>query len=93
MRLVVLAALLRQYCAAQQAAKVVVFMSSCDAVEYLHQLFTEVFEVMDGQPLLPVPIYKLHGNLIQVSSPSAASPYLLIMVCFPHRCIAMTIQT
>ena len=66
MRLVVLAALLRRYCAEEQAAKVVVFMSSCDAVEFLHQLFTEVFEMIEGQPLVPHPIYKLHGNLIQV---------------------------
>lgn len=66
MRLVVLAGLLRQICAAQRAAKVVLFMSSCDAVEFVHQMFSEVFELVDGTPLLPSPIYKLHGNLAQV---------------------------
>jgi ATP-dependent RNA helicase DDX31/DBP7 len=65
-RLVVLAALLRQYCAQPKAAKAVVFMSSCDAVEFMHQVFTGVFEVMDGEALLPCPIFKLHGNLAQV---------------------------
>ncbi|BDA42696.1 DEAD-box ATP-dependent RNA helicase 17 [Coccomyxa sp. Obi] len=65
MRLVVLAALLRQICAAQRAAKVVLFMSSCDAVEFVHQMFSEVFELLEGAPLLPVPIFKLHGNLAQ----------------------------
>ncbi|EIE24630.1 DEAD-domain-containing protein [Coccomyxa subellipsoidea C-169] len=65
MRLVVLAALLRQICAAQRAAKVVLFMSSCDAVEFVHQMFSEVFELVDGEPLLPTTIFKLHGNLAQ----------------------------
>ena len=66
MRLVVLAGLLRQICAAQRAAKVVLFMSSCDAVEFVHQMFSEVFELVDGEPLLSTPIFKLHGNLAQV---------------------------
>ncbi len=77
MRLVVLAGLLRQICAAQWAAKVVLFMSSCDAVEFVHQIFSEVFELLEGAPLLPVPIFKLHGNLAQVCSCFGQYPVVL----------------
>jgi ATP-dependent RNA helicase DDX31/DBP7 len=66
-RLVVLAALLRQTCARGSArAKAVVFMSSCDGVEFAHTLLAEAVEVLEGAPLLPCPIFKLHGNLPQV---------------------------
>ncbi len=82
MRLVVLAALLRQICAAQRAAKVVLFMSSCDAVQFVHQMFSEVFELVDGEPLLPTTIFKLHGNLAQVRTwQSAKTQAGLMMAC------------
>lgn len=90
MRLVVLAALLRQICAAQRAAKVVLFMSSCDAVEFVHQMFSEVFELVDGEPLLPTTIFKLHGNLAQVRTwQSAKTQAGLMMACvclLPKEC-------
>lgn len=65
-RLVVLAALLRKYCQPGRPAKLVVFFSCCDAVEYLHRLFDEVFARIEEERLVPCPLYKLHGNLPQV---------------------------
>ena len=66
-RLVVLAALLCQTCQQRRGrAKAVVFMSSCDGVEFAHTLLGEAVEVMEGAPLLPCPLLKLHGNLPQV---------------------------
>ena len=64
----VLAALLRRTCGGGRPAKVVVFMSSCDAVEFVHALLAEAVEAMEGAPLLPCPILKLHGNLPQVGT-------------------------
>ena len=43
-----------------------VFFSCCDAVEYLHRLFDDVFESTEGERLVSCPLYKLHGNLPQV---------------------------
>ncbi len=65
-RLVVLAALLRKFCQPGRLAKLVVFFSCCDAVEYLHRLFDDVFESTEGERLVSCPLYKLHGNLPQV---------------------------
>ena len=65
-RLVVLAALLRKFCQPGRPAKLVVFFSCCDAVEYLHRLFDEVFQSIEGERLVSCPLYKLHGNLPQV---------------------------
>ena len=86
MRLVVLAGLLRQICAAQRAAKVVLFMSSCDAVEFVHQMFSEVYELVDGEPLLPHSIFKLHGNLAQARRRllSSRTHPLMSLACCPH---------
>jgi hypothetical protein len=63
---VVLAALLRKFCQPGRPAKLVVFFSCCDAVEYLHRLFDEVFLSAYGQRLVSCALYKLHGNLPQV---------------------------
>ena len=65
-RLVVLAALLRKFCQPGRPAKLVVFFSCCDAVEYLHRLFDEVFQSTEEERLVSCPLYKLHGNLPQV---------------------------
>lgn len=65
-RLVVLAALLRKFCQAGRPAKLVVFFSCCDAVEYLHRLFDEVYANLEGERLVTCPLLKLHGNLPQV---------------------------
>ncbi|CAL5219539.1 g1390 [Coccomyxa viridis] len=64
-RLVVLAALLRKSCQPGRPAKLVVFFSCCDAVEYLHRLFDDIFESIEGERLVSCPLYKLHGNLPQ----------------------------
>ena len=70
LRLVVLAALLRARVASAPArAKVVVFMSNCDSVEFYHAAFTQSWEAATGEALLAphaaVPVLKLHGNMPQ----------------------------
>ena len=54
-RLVVLAALLRKFCQPGRPAKLLVFFSCCDAVEYLHRLFDNVYESVEGGALGVVP--------------------------------------
>ena len=49
-----------------QPCKLVVFMSSCDGVEFHHQLLQGAYKHAAGRPLLTCPIWKLHGNLPQV---------------------------
>ena len=49
-----------------QPCKLVVFMSSCDGVEFHHQLLQGAYKHAAGWPLLTCPIWKLHGNLPQV---------------------------
>lgn len=76
-RLAALAGALRRSTGSRgRACKVVVFMSSCDAVEFAHQLLGQ-----DGPlggagadvPLLDCPLWKLHGNMVQVRQHPALS--------------------
>ena len=83
----VLAALLCQVCRQRRgAAKAVVFMSSCDGVEFAHTLLNEAVEVIEGAPLLPCRLLKLHGNLPQVGprlpdSPSCPFVCHVLLIC------------
>ena len=74
-RLVALAAMLRRCLRVPgRPCKVVVFMSSCDCVEFHHALLTGEGgqgplagdEDTGEPPLLDSPLWKLHGNLPQV---------------------------
>jgi ATP-dependent RNA helicase DDX31/DBP7 len=79
-KLVTLATFLRWKLQADQKAKILVFLSNCDSVEYLYALFSTVElpkasarrrrhnnndEEDDSEPLLPCNLFKLHGNLSQ----------------------------
>ena len=74
-RLAALGAFLRLH--AQQGERVLVFFSSIDAVEFHHALFSRaqlqyLFEPVRPKeprpllPLIPAPLYRLHGDLTQV---------------------------
>ena len=68
MRLVALAAVLRSQCGlgrGPQGAKGVVFLSSCAGVDFHYAMLGRVYEGMAEEPLLPCPIFRLHGNLSQ----------------------------
>ena len=70
MRLVALAAVLRSQCGLDkgpQGAKGVVFLSSCAGVDFHHALLGRVYEGIMEEPLLPCPLFRLHGSLEQVS--------------------------
>lgn len=51
----------------------VVFLSSCDGVEFHHRLLTGPAlqglgsDLDDESPLLDCPVWKLHGSMLQVS--------------------------
>jgi len=45
---------------------VLVFLSTCDGVEFHHRALAEAFRAAAGAPLTGCPIFKLHGNLAQV---------------------------
>ena len=69
--------------------KIVVFMSSCDAVEFHHQLLRDAlpglgFDEDDEAPLLSCPIWKLHGNLAQVCTLDAMMSDALLMQILHH---------
>ncbi|GLI69279.1 hypothetical protein VaNZ11_013855 [Volvox africanus] len=68
-RLVALAALLRSRVARRRVggSKVVVFVASCDEVEFLHHLLGDMWEASAGAQLLPpsVRLFKLHGDMPQ----------------------------
>ena len=69
MRLVALAAVLRSQCGLDkgpEGAKGVVFLSSCAGVDFHHALLGRVYEGIMEEPLLPCPLFRLHGNLEQV---------------------------
>ena len=71
MRLVALAAVLRSQCGlgrGPQGAKGVVFLSSCAGVDFHYAMLGRVYEGMMEEPLLPCPIFRLHGNLSQAST-------------------------
>ncbi|KAK9817068.1 hypothetical protein WJX72_009018 [[Myrmecia] bisecta] len=67
LRLAALAALIRSQCHPSKLCKLVVFMSSCDGVEFHHRLFTQLYHEATGLPLVTCPIFKLHGNLEQAA--------------------------
>lgn len=72
-RLVALAAALRHstHARGQGPCKVVVFLSSCDGVEFHHRLLTGPAlqglgsDLDDESPLLDCPVWKLHGSMLQ----------------------------
>lgn len=69
MRLVALAAVLRSQCGLEKGplgGKGVVFLSSCAGVDFHHALLGRVYEGIMEEPLLPCPLFRLHGNLDQV---------------------------
>ncbi|EFJ48669.1 hypothetical protein VOLCADRAFT_60342, partial [Volvox carteri f. nagariensis] len=68
-RLMALAALLRNRAARRRVggSKAVVFVASCDEVEFLHYLLGDMWEAAAGAALLPrsVRLFKLHGDMQQ----------------------------
>lgn len=70
MRLIALAAVLRSQCGVEkgpEGAKGVVFLSSCAGVDFHHAVLGQVYEGVMEEPLLPCPLFRLHGNLAQVT--------------------------
>ena len=69
LRLVALAAVLRsKIAAAPNRAKILVFFSNCDSVEFHHSVLSgDAWEAASGGPLLPTnaPLLKMHGNMAQ----------------------------
>ncbi|XP_067377941.1 ATP-dependent DNA helicase DDX31 isoform X2 [Channa argus] len=90
-RLVCLAAFILDKCQFSQNNKLIVFVSSCEAVEFLHSLFTSVLSANHKPPL---EFLRLHGNMkqedvaargldlpqvtwiVQYTPPSAAAEYV-----------------
>ena len=69
MRLVALAAVVKSQCGVSkgpQGAKGVVFLSSRAGVDFHHAVLGRVYEGMMDEPLLPCPLFRLHGSLSQV---------------------------
>ncbi|KAG2489609.1 hypothetical protein HYH03_011889 [Edaphochlamys debaryana] len=68
-RLVALAALLKSRTARRRVGgtKVVIFVSSCDGVEFLHHVLGDMWEAVAGSRLLPPAcrLLKLHGDMLQ----------------------------
>ncbi|KAG2442452.1 hypothetical protein HXX76_002538 [Chlamydomonas incerta] len=68
-RLSALAALLKSRTARRRpgGTKIVVFVSSCDGVEFHHHLLADMWEAVAGGPLLPrtCRLFKLHGDMPQ----------------------------
>uniref|UniRef100_A0A671TPT9 ATP-dependent RNA helicase n=1 Tax=Sparus aurata TaxID=8175 RepID=A0A671TPT9_SPAAU len=62
-RLVCLAAFILDKCKFSQNNKLIVFVSSCEAVEFLHSLFTSVLPSTNQKPRLS--FLRLHGNMKQ----------------------------
>uniref|UniRef100_A0A8C4DMI8 ATP-dependent RNA helicase n=1 Tax=Dicentrarchus labrax TaxID=13489 RepID=A0A8C4DMI8_DICLA len=62
-RLVCLAAFILDKCKFSQNNKLIVFVSSCEAVEFLHTLFTAVLAGPSANPQLS--FLRLHGNMKQ----------------------------
>lgn len=66
LHLVCLASFILAKCKFECGQKVIVFMSSCEVVEFLLTLFTEVlFKKSDTSPANPFNLYRLHGNMKQ----------------------------
>ncbi|XP_075881610.1 ATP-dependent DNA helicase DDX31 isoform X2 [Nelusetta ayraudi] len=64
-RLVCLAAFILDKCKFSQNNKVIVFASSCEAVEFLHSLFTAVLSKASANRKPPLDFLRLHGNMKQ----------------------------
>ncbi|XP_024909124.1 probable ATP-dependent RNA helicase DDX31 isoform X3 [Cynoglossus semilaevis] len=64
-RLVCLAAFIRDKCQFSQNNKVIIFISSCEAVEFLHSLFTSVLAADSAQQKSKTTFLRLHGNMKQ----------------------------
>ena len=68
LRLVALLAFLRWKRLENPQSRVVVFMSSCDSVDFCHALLSQLREddrIETGPYLVPPPVYRLHGNMEQ----------------------------
>ncbi|XP_045890741.1 probable ATP-dependent RNA helicase DDX31 [Micropterus dolomieu] len=64
-RLVCLAAFILGKCKFSQNNKVIVFVSSCEAVEFLHSLFTSVLSGPPASQKPGISFLRLHGNMKQ----------------------------
>ncbi|XP_077942632.1 ATP-dependent DNA helicase DDX31 isoform X3 [Gasterosteus aculeatus] len=65
LRLVCLAAFILDKCKFAQDNKVIVFISSCEAVEFLHGLFTSVLSGPPANQRPQLSFLRLHGNMKQ----------------------------
>ncbi|KAL6115027.1 ddx31 [Pungitius sinensis] len=65
LRLVCLAAFILEKCKFAQDNKVIVFTSSCEAVEFLHSLFSSVLCGASANQRPPLSFLRLHGNMKQ----------------------------
>ena len=83
LRLAALLGILRSSCRPGQPGKEVVFMSSCDSVEFHYILLsTQADELVeDGQLLLACPVFMLHGNMPQVMPPGCNCSCVVALVC------------
>uniref|UniRef100_A0A669D8D2 ATP-dependent RNA helicase n=1 Tax=Oreochromis niloticus TaxID=8128 RepID=A0A669D8D2_ORENI len=64
-RLVCLAAFILDKCKFSQNDKLIVFISSCEAVEFLHSLFIAVLSRPSANHKPPLMFLRLHGNMKQ----------------------------
>ena len=83
LRLAALLGILRSSCRPGQPGKAVVFMSSCDSVEFHYMLLTTLADALveDGQLLLACPVFMLHGNMPQVMPPGCCCCCMVSLVC------------
>ncbi|XP_064830125.1 probable ATP-dependent RNA helicase DDX31 isoform X1 [Oncorhynchus masou masou] len=65
LRLVCLAAFILSKCKFEKGHKIIVFVSSCEAVEFLLILFNAVLSGPKAKPQPPLSFFRLHGNLKQ----------------------------
>lgn len=65
LRAAALLAFISSQCRPGKKTKMVVFLSSCDTVDFAHHLVNEVFPSTQGAKLTNVPVLKLHGNMRQ----------------------------
>lgn len=54
------------------SCKAVVFVATCDSVDFLYHLLTETFKAALGQEFLSSPIWKLHGDMEAVDRTGVA---------------------
>lgn len=65
LRLVCLAAFILGRCKFEQDNKLIVFVSSCEAVDFLLSLFNTVLKTSAANPKAPLSFLRLHGNMKQ----------------------------